>query len=72
MYEYVIPADLTIRRLGVADTMSADRWAVLLDGVRLAVLDWPRARALWLGKMTLAQALAGESSPAAVNGLGKQ
>lgn len=61
MYEYVLPAELTIKRLFTADTMSADRWAVILDGARLATLDWPRARALWLGKMTLGQALAGES-----------
>lgn len=60
-YSYVIPSQLTIKRLHTAATMSADTFAVLLDGARLAVLDWPAARALWLGKMTLGQVMAGET-----------
>jgi hypothetical protein len=60
-FEYVLPSELTVKRLFRHEVMSRDKFAVLLNGQRLTVLDWPRARALWLGKMTLAQAMAGES-----------
>jgi hypothetical protein len=59
-FAYIIPADLTIRRLFQSEAMSEDRFAVLLAGDVLAELDWAEARALWLGKLTPVEALAGK------------